>query len=92
MTPLEEALLLRVRELEKLVASLETPVQDYGNRRITKEKFTLMCQFYIANPDASLDDGVASLGIPKTTLSRYHAGAVKAKIVKDFPKNRAKGE
>ena len=91
MTPLEEALLVRVRELENLVASLQTPVQsEYGSHEVTKEKFLMICQFYKDNPDATLDDGIASLGIPQTTLSRYHAGAVRAGIVKDFPKNRTR--
>lgn len=61
MTPLEEALLLRVRELEKLVASLETPILTFQER---------IDKYDLENPGVGLRKAESELGISRETIRK----------------------
>jgi ABC-type multidrug transport system fused ATPase/permease subunit len=68
-----------------------TLVQDKTapkDSRSPKEKEQAVFEFYRDNPDATLDQGVVSLGMPPVTLSRYHDRLVGEGAINPFPKNR----
>lgn len=59
-----------------------------GSGSEKQKKLNTVYQFYTRYPDASLADGVRSLGIPDATLSRLHDALVTNGNILPFPKNR----
>jgi hypothetical protein len=59
-----------------------------GSGSKKQQRLNEVYQFYTRYPDASLADGIKSLGISGAALSRFHAELVQAGNLEPFPKNR----